>query len=335
VAREKRALGWWLALAVPLLTTLATGWWFNHRTDANQIELQIPTVTLMIKDIYVGMLLVGICVLPMLVLLGKPASWIDAALCTLLFTAVASGLAWKRGLWFPYMGPTLPDGFFLVGHQLPMLIGPWSQRVLTFASCLAAGVLVSQAVSRFRASKPLLNRFELLGPFTIIHVLLFPIAPRPYDRYYIVFLPGILAFLATTADPARFCRRLALGMLLAFGLLSVITTRDWFTWTGATWKLGRRVLEHGYPAQDIEGGTDWDGWYAQHNAVRYTRQSYGRPLQMRGFALDADHFLFPELTGRYALSLAPGAATRTLDSEPFRLWLFREPHQVLFLEHVP
>jgi hypothetical protein len=195
--------------------------------------------------------------------------------------------------------------------------------------------MVSQALSRFRALKPLWNRFELLGRFTLIHLLILPMAPRPYDRYYIVFLPGTLAFLAATADPARFCRRPALGMLLAFGLLSVITTRDWFTWTGATWKLGRRVLENGYRAQDIEGGTDWDGWYAQHNAVRYTRQAYGRHLEMRGFALEADHFLFPELTGKYALSLAPGAATRALDSESFRLWLAPEPQQVLFLEHVP
>jgi hypothetical protein len=207
--------------------------------------------------------------------------------------------------------------------------------MLTVIGCLAGGVLCGHIMSRFCLLKSPWPSFELLGRYTLIQLLMLPIAPRPYDRYYIVFLPGTLAFLIATAEPAKLLRRPALAVLLGFGLLSVITTRDWFTWTGATWKLGRRALEHGYSAQDIEGGTDWDGWYAKQKAVRLTTKTYGRRLEMRGFVIEYDHFLFPELTGKYALSLATGPETRVLDSEPFRLWLFPEPRQAFFLEHTP
>src|SRR5262249_7411553 len=158
----------------------------------------------------------------------------------------------------------------------------------------------------------------LLAVFTLIQALILPLAPRPYDRYYLALLPGILAFLASVRDQHVLRWRLALPVLVAFGLVSVITTRDWFTWTAATWKLGERaIVQRGIAAREIEGGTAWDGWLSPDNAVRLTPKEYQKKLEYRGFVIPMDHFLFPDLTGKYALSLSTSPQTRILDSEPF------------------
>ncbi len=352
----------WLAVIVPLACGLGTLWWFNQRADANPMTLHtfadmrsfvtemLPLIGL---ELFVGVLLLGICCIPLTVLAPSRSSWSTLLFLAIVLAAGAIGLALKTGQWpanasnfpavvealktgqyFPYTGSTLPDGFFVIGHDPePMLIRRPVQLALTAIGCVAGAWLIPALGKAIRSWRSTGRPPGILAVFTVIQVLILPLAPRPYDRYYLAILPGVLAFLVAVADPVRCRWKPALVILLLFGVICLVTTRDWFTWTGATWKLGQRAMEQrGIAAQDIEGGTAWDGWHSPQNAVRLTREQYQKRLEHRGFVIPFDHFLFPELTGKYALSLSTSPLTRTLDSEPFQLWLFSEPREVYLLE---
>jgi 4-amino-4-deoxy-L-arabinose transferase-like glycosyltransferase len=347
-----------LAVAAPLACGLGTLWWFDQRTDANSMILHtlrdmtqlLPLVGL---ELFVGVLLLGICSIPLIALAPVKSSWSALLLLTMALAAGAIGLALKTGQWladvagaqaiaqalktglyFPYMGSMLPDGFFVIGHDPePMLVRRPVQYALTAIACVAGAWFIASLVQGIRAWRFSGRSPGLLAVFTVIQALILPLAPRPYDRYYLALLPGILAFLAAAAGPVRLRPVRALVAMLLFAAICVITTRDWFTWTRATWKLGERAIgQRGIAAQDIEGGTAWDGWHSPRNAARLTQEQYQKKLEYRGFVIPFDHFLFPELTGKYALSLSASPQTRMLDSEPFQLWLFSEPREVYLLE---
>jgi hypothetical protein len=354
-----------LAVLVPLACGLGTLWWFHQRPDANPMTLHtlqnmrnivtemLPLVGL---ELFVGVLILSICSIPLFVLAPARSSWFALLLLVIVLAAGAVSLALKTGQWpansagfpavlealktgqyFPYMGSTLPDGFFVIGHDPePMLIRRPAQFALTAIACISGAWLIAFLVKGVYTWRSMGRPMGLLAVFTLIQALILPLAPRPYDRYYLALLPGVLAFLAAFAAPAKWRWKPALVVLLLFGLICVATTRDWFIWTGATWKLGQRAMaQRAIAAQDIEGGTAWDGWHSPHNAVRLTQEQYQKKLEYRGFVIPFDHFLFPDLTGKYALSLSHWPQTRIVDSERFQLWLFSEPREVYVLEFVP
>jgi hypothetical protein len=365
VSRGGRAVVSWLAVIAPLACGLATLCWFNQRPDANPMTLHtladtrsfvtevLPLVGL---ELFVGVLILAASAIPLMVLAPVRSSWSALFLLVIALAAGALTLALKTGQWpasisgfpalvtalktgqyFPYMGNTLADGFFVIGHDPePMLIRRPVQFVLTAVACIAGAWLIASLARGLRAWRSFGRPLGLVAVFTVIQAIILPLAPRPYDRYYLPLLPGVLVFLAAIADPVRWRWKPALISVVLFGLVCVVTTRDWFTWTAATWKLGQRAMdERGIAAQDIEGGTAWDGWYSPTNAVRLTRETYQRKLEYQGFVIPFDHFLFPQLTGKYALSLKRWPKTNVVDAEPFRLWLFSEPREVHLIELPP
>jgi len=51
-------------------------------------------------------------------------------------------------------------------------------------------------------------------------------------------------------------------MLALYAWISVGLMHDWLAWNAARWELGRQALAQGIATTDIEGGFEWDGWYA-------------------------------------------------------------------------
>jgi hypothetical protein len=107
---------------------------------------------------------------------------------------------------------------------------------------------------------------------------------------------------------------------------------DWLAWNVARWDLGRRAIARGIAATDIEGGFEWDGWHASRVFLLPDEPPATRSLlQDRGSMLLFRHLLFPELTGRYAISFSEIPGTMTVDSEPYRLWLAPGPRRLWLL----
>jgi hypothetical protein len=153
-----------------------------------------------------------------------------------------------------------------------------------------------------------------LALFTLLQIPLLLISPALYDRYFVVLLPGALA-VAAAGPVSRWRWWAAVGMVGLMGLVSFALLHDLFAWNAARWEVGRRALARGLAPTDIEGGFEWDGWYAETAAVQE------KPRPPRGLTLEVNRRFFDHLTGRYALSYSPLPGTRTLDAEPYRLWL--------------
>src|SRR5262249_3945964 len=130
--------------------------------------------------------------------------------------------------------------------------------LLTVAGCWGGAVLISRLMTLWSYG----SRSGPLGAFTLLHFLLLLISPTLFDRYFIVLFPGALALAASgTNGMARGCTA-GLVILAAMGLVSFGLAHDWLSWNGARWAVGQRALDRGIPARDIEGGFEWDSWYA-------------------------------------------------------------------------
>src|SRR5262249_46284372 len=223
-----------LAVAVPLACGFGTLWWFSRRDDANPMSLHtvgdvqnfvtqlLPLIGL---ELFVGVLVLALSSIPIIMLVPTRSAWSAVPFLAIVLAACAVGLALKTGQWpaqdsgaqaiaqalktglyFPYMGSTLPDGFFVIGHDPePMLVRRPVQYALTAIACVAGAWFIVSLVQGVRAWRTSGRPLGLLALFTVIQVLILPLAPRPYDRYYLAILPGVLLLLARAAEPRR-CR---------------------------------------------------------------------------------------------------------------------------------
>ena len=118
-------------------------------------------------------------------------------------------------------------------------------------------------------------------------------------------------------------------MLALTGLVSVGLIHDWLAWNSARWEVGRRALVRGIDPWDIEGGVEWNGWFA-------VEQRPGRPVGVRrGPTLRFTRDWFPHVTGRYALAFSQPPGTLRRDSEPYSLWLLPGRREFVLIEPEP
>src|SRR5262249_7098435 len=145
------------------------------------------------------------------------------------------------------------------------------------------------------------------------------IVPYIYDRYLLFLLPGALALAASTLKEGGAPRRRwllsGLAALTVFALVSVGLMHDWLSWNAARWELGRRAAARHINPLDIEGGVEWDGWFAP------VADDSTPPRTSRWPVLPFTKDWFPSITGHYALSFSEIRGTRRVDAEPYSLWL--------------
>ena len=105
---------------------------------------------------------------------------------------------------------------------------------------------------------------------------------------------------------------------------------DWLAWNSARWALGRRAVnEKGINPHDIEGGFEWNGWYAPVPRHR------DMPPPPNGLILAFTHDYFPQVRGRFALSYSEIPGTVVVDSEPYEEWLRPGQKRFLLIERAP
>jgi hypothetical protein len=225
---------------------------------------------------------------------------------------------------FPYLTNMLtPWGQFgvdeIVMGERPQVFGLAVRTGLSAVGCVAGAALVVRVAARLRrgAWKESLTIFTVLHlPFLILPFVIF-------DRYYVVFMPGAL-FLATSprADvlPDRLLAAswryvLGLAALALFALFSVALLHDWLSWNSARWTLGRRAVERGIATQDIEGGFEWDSWYAP-------APPYAEPPEKKSdLLLPYTNVMYGHISGRFALSFSVPQGATVIDREAYTSWL--------------
>jgi hypothetical protein len=330
--RELRLKPLWVAgILLPLQVGIMVDGWFSGRDDVQRLPPMLPSLDTLPYLFFAVIHVLGLSAVPLLA--GRPIrAW---RTFLVLFTVLGSFAALLAilharphdGL-FPYMGnwatPWGPLGNNLVAGDRPLLMGRGIQGALTVLGCIAGAALAACLIEAGRQSwlaRP-------LPLFTVLNALLLLIAPTVYDRYLIVLLPGALALVA--AGPVgRFRGRAEVALLCVMGALSFGLLHDFFSWNAARWALGRRAVADGIDPRDIEGGFEWDGWHSEGAAVQ------DKPRPPLGLTLPIPRRFFDHLTGRYALSFTPLPRTRTLDAEPYRLWLIPGEHYFYLIEQEP
>jgi 4-amino-4-deoxy-L-arabinose transferase-like glycosyltransferase len=340
----RRLIGWWIAVLAPVAVGAAVCVWFAARTDVRSLTPALPAPAVLLALPFVAVHLAGLSALPLLFAGWRGGSWKGPAAACLLFLLVA-GYWWQHGNYLPYGGlfpytenVLTPWGAFagsrftglLIVGERPLLLDTGARMFLTGLGCAGGAALVVQATRRWRpgAWAAPLPLFALFGiPFVLV-------APDFYDRYLLFLLPGALALVATDRPGAPEAESgglwlAPLATLTALGLISTGLMHDWLAWNAARWQLGRRALARQIEPRDIEGGVEWDAWYAPPDAEPPRTRARHWPV------LPFTREWFPAIAGHYALSFAPVRGAKQMDSEPYELWLVPGQRRFLLIEAPP
>jgi hypothetical protein len=124
------------------------------------------------------------------------------------------------------------------------------------------------------------------------------------------------------------------GLMVALcGFVSLALFHDWLSWNSARWELGRlAVATEVIQPNDIEGGFEWNGWYATANPDHSLVLS-GPDNHKPGLVLPFSRHTFPEVNGRFALAFTPLEGGTVIDSRPYNLWLPPRQKNFLLLEY--
>jgi hypothetical protein len=341
----RRRAGWWLGVLPPAAAGIAAHLWFSARDDVREIGLVVQPPAGVLCLPFLAIHLGGLSALPLLVAgwRGIPVKVFAGAFVVLCLAAgywLLHGEYLAYGGLFPYAENMLtPWGAFagskfsgpLVVGGRPLLLDTAARVLLSLLGCAAGAALVAQAVRVWRAGA----WATPLSLFTLFSGLFILLAPGLADRYFLFLLPGLLALAAAeapAAEEARPWRRdeiAGLAVAAAMGLVSVGLAHDWLAWNAARWEVGRRAVARGTNPRDIEGGVEWDGWFAPPRPA--TTPAAGPRWPVLPFTRE----WFPAITGHYALSFSDVRGARRLDSEPYEMWLQPGRHEFLLLELPP
>jgi hypothetical protein len=309
-----RARPLWLAIvAVPVAAAVALHFWLGTRPDVVPLHARFPDPGHVAWVAFTSACYLGLLAVPLLVLRpgGRPGAVFWGTLAVL--AVAAAGLAVARPLEndgvFPYLGDLLTArGTYLTleGAGQPSAAS-WAVRlVLTALGCVGGAALLDRAATRGKAlwGGPLLV-------FSLLQLAALAVAPKYYDRYLLMLVPGALAVAAAAASRPRWLAGGAALVLL--GAVTVCLMHDWFSWNAARWDLGRRAAALGIAPDDIQGGMEWDHWYPRDRAAHYrltlARPRRGAPVEVERFAL----WLPPRQAAVYLVRLdaAPGPPQET------------------------
>jgi 4-amino-4-deoxy-L-arabinose transferase-like glycosyltransferase len=328
----RRRAAWWVPIAVPLVLAVGVYAWFQQRPDARLLRFKFAEPTTILVAPYVTLIIAGLTALPVLLITHKRKSYRPLAWALAIVLGAQAYWWYYRnllpyGALFPFIhGMITPSGAYsenMMQGTRPAVLSEPIRWAVTGLGCLTAAVLLQRIW--FRREGP----WSILTLFTVLQVPFLFLAPWLYDRYLLVFLPGLIAVAVGGEDSAgSWALPAAVAWLAGSATLSVALVHDWYSWNVARWQLGERAVQIlQIPPRRIEGGFEWDG---VHNKV-----TGDRPIAAPRLALQDVHFWFPKVTGEYAISFTPLKNSIVIDREPYRLWLGGSHEMLLLGEQAP
>jgi hypothetical protein len=234
------------------------------------------------------------------------------------------------------LGPaTLRDTFLLWMPSLPKA-GKAFWVMLTYlgfagAVVLGQATLVAIAKALERLSLPTAKRELLVMLLASGLVYLVPVAVltafgQAFDRYLLFLVPlgmAIIILLVSDVDPGKAdstLMPLAVASLVLYGAFSIAGTHDYLSWNRARWQaLNNLATEQRVPANDIDGGYEFNGWYLYDSKYQPTpEKSY--------WWVDGDDFM---------VTFGPVSGFTEVRRYRFRRWLPPAEGNVLVLRRNP
>lgn len=334
----RRRPAWWAAIALPVVIGVMTHVWFVSRKDSQPMPPEAPTLFRLAFTPWFILHTLGLATLPVLLLDPWPRSWLRFG--TALAIALGIAFFWYRhsdyfifdGL-YPYTsGYVDPHGVYCMvtgAMKTDEMLTLHAEVLLTLLGCIGAAALVDRLPQHNRDG-------ELLMVFGLLQTIPLFLTRSLYDRYVILLIPTALYVALSDRVPApawwRLRRLPAELAVILFAFVSLGMMHDWLAWNKARWELGRRALERGIHPWDIEGGFEWNGFYAPRPVPR-RRPEVRRKREMIILGFTAEQF--HHVRGVYALSFSVLPHTTPIDAEPFRLWLKRGLRQFYLVELIP
>lgn len=333
---------WILSLLLPLAVCVYTGWWFSKRTDVLPMHPGINLEHLLFRP-FLALHWCGLVVLPLLFMVSRPLAWRIFFQCFGILILIAAYICFfcdsmPYGGLFPYSTGMLSlSGTFTEGlvPGLRDIVLTFNLRiVITILGCLGAARILVLSLEAVRAKKiP-----SVLLVFTVLQFFIMLTTPFVVDRYLEVLFPGAIFLVATRCSASGPGWYAGIMLVLVSGLLSVVLMHDWLAWNSARWELGRRaVATQNIPPGEIEGGFEWDGWYASADPARPLKP-WDPGLADRGeprLTLRFTRTHFPEVTGRYALAFTEPTNAVTVATQPYSTWLPPAKKEFLFVQEKP
>lgn len=305
-----------LSIGLPLALAVVTHRWFQGRPDVSAAYPRRPGPVEILLLPYLILHLGGLAALPLTVF-GARWRLSRAYLLALCFMVGYAAYWYGYGLLpygglFPYWENLItPWGAFrtLMGGQPPPVMSGATRVGLSLAGCVGGAAILLRL-------RPWLRGERTTGPlvlFAAAQIPLLLVCPYLFDRYLLVLVPAALLVVASGASVTKWMWPAGLTVLVGTAIISVGLAHDWFTWNEARWTLGYRALRT-IPLEEIEGGLEWDGWFAPSHRSREQSAHQGpRPRRLRTW--------FPYITGRYALVHSVSRDSKMLDRESYSLWL--------------
>jgi hypothetical protein len=219
-----------------------------------------------------------------------------------LAVARDAGLTRRGALWGGAVTASVMGVLLLVGARMPfggnvlydLGLGPstvhgaivipgapgWMWWLATFiavgSATLAIGLIaVDVSRQRFRG-RP--DRLLLLG-FACIYLVPLLAVDNFFDRYLLAVLAPLTAILLTLdggSSRIRGRRRVpALALLAGLALFGVLGTHDYLEHNRARWSLLDRLIVQQVPADRVDGGFEFAGWFGLHPVAVWQQRRRG------------------------------------------------------------
>jgi hypothetical protein len=177
-------------------------------------------------------------------------------------------------IWTYGIGPaTLKDADYLLQKNIPFIPDSiWALITLIgiFGGVFVAVLLVKKIKYYIRKAKSDYSVLYSSEVFIVVLIICFTIPlcfGEFYDRYLLLHIPLIMFLLLRRIPEIDFKNerlriRIASGIIIVFGLFTILSTRDYFAWNRNRWKLLDYAMNelHVKP-ESIDGGFEFNGWY--------------------------------------------------------------------------
>lgn len=293
-----------------------------------------------IEMVYLGFFVLPIAaaVLPSINRWRLPVGWPGIALLLVWTGALLVGLRLfgESGRLMPYIpqfvgthgvGPT-----DLHGGRQPVIDPSWRDALTTIcaASLFVFILLISRRLDDTRPS-PTKAAAGLVAAIALWQVL--GILPPSFhfrnwiisvDRYLLPMVPFGIALLLWASRSLPLVRPIGWLVVGAYALFSVVATRDFVVFQGATWDMARTAIASGVPLTRLDAGASWDGYYLYEYSL-----ANGIPQQTPSGPWWTNLF-GPATDSSYIVASGPVAGYDPIFVREYSSWLHDEP-QLMYL----
>ncbi|MBI5222676.1 MAG: glycosyltransferase family 39 protein [Candidatus Magasanikbacteria bacterium] len=150
----------------------------------------------------------------------------------------------------------------VIAGNLKLLAPSWIWGLVTLTAAGGLALLIFILSKKHNNTEPV-QFIYLFGWFYFIPILLF----KSFDRYFLPLLLVVIIALTQNLKYLKFNYFFAVLILIPVSAYSLTQTDHYLRWNQARWELADSILKQNVPAEQIDGGYEWDGWNSYWSAT--------------------------------------------------------------------